>query len=249
MEPTGESTKRRKRKRPRTPVERSLSGPFSYPFITSFVIIPGCIVGLVAMINIITGAKPWPPEYGSVDLCILYVDADDRMRTIDSAPGQSFEALQESLLSLIAENSTFILPTARQGEPVPSFRGRFKFRILSPEGYEPQRIRARCEHDNGNLVITTYDVSADQLLPKSYFTGTSTSTVAYWTYLFTSLVLFPALFLGGRRTRRRMKRRTKRDLEEMPDSPETLQIEIDSEDQTQRSKKKRRRRRRRKESI
>ena len=244
MEATGEPKKRRKRKRPRTPVERSLSWPYCYPFITSFFIIPGCIVGLVAMINLVTGAKPWPPEYGSVDLCIVYVNADGHMRAIDSAPGQSFAALQESLLSRIAENSTFVLPAARQGETALSFGGHFKFKILSPEGYEPQRIRARCEHDNGTLVITTYDVSSDLLLPKSSFTGTSPSKVAYWTYLFTLLVLFPVLFIGGRRTRRRMKRRTKRDREERIDVPEALQIEIEAEDQARMSKKKRRRRRR-----
>ena len=95
----------------------------------------------------------------------------------------------------------------RQGEPLKSYDNQFSCRILSAEGEDLQRIRARCESDGGRFRATVYDVSPDLILPISFQTGFLPLIVAAWSYPIMGLVVLPILYTAGRRTRRRLKRR------------------------------------------
>ena len=236
----------KQRKRPRTPLERTFSWPLNYPFITAIVILPGTVLALLGMVNLLSGEKPWPPKYGSVDMCVVYVNAHKRLQVIENPAEMGFEALQASLLARIEEDATFVLPFAQQGQMVAGYNGDFKYRILTPEGQEPQAVRAYCDSNNGGRTITTYEVSPDLLLPVRYFNGLSPVTITLWTYPFTFLVVLPVLFFTGRRTRRRMARREKRHREGM--SERVAARENDPNASEHAPRKKRRRRRRRKPS-
>ena len=237
----------KRRKRPRTPLERTLSLPLSYPFITSMAVLPGSVLVLIGMVNLIIGEHRWPPEYGSVDMCVVYVNAANRLQVIENSAEKGFDAFQESLLARMKENATFVLPFARQGQAVASYNGRFEYRVLTPEGEEPQAIRATCDHTSSRRIITTYEVSPDLLLPVSYFIGVSPLTITLWTYPFTMLVVLPVLFFAGRRTRRRMSRREKRHREEMKERAAAGQDDPSAQEQVTKKKRRRRRRKRRSE--
>jgi hypothetical protein len=240
MEQTSAPLKTRKRRR--TPLERTLSWPLNYPFLTALLILPGSVLILIAFVNLLTSEKPWPPAVGGVNLCIVYVNADGRLRVIEGSRDESFEALQARLLARITENATFVLPYTQQGQAVASYNGRFKYRILTPEGQVPQAIRTWCDHDNGRRFITTYEVSPDLLLPASYFSGLSPWIIALWTYPVSVLLLLPVLIVMGRRTRRRLLRRAERHREELKERADAAQANPNAPDQ---AKEKRRRRRRR----
>lgn len=204
-------------------MERALAWPLSHPFITAIILLPGTVLVLFGMVNLMSPEEPWPPKFAGVDMCVVYLNADGRLQVIENSAERGFAALQKSLLARIEENASFVLPFAQQGETIASYNGRFKYRILTLEGEEPQAVRACCDHNNGKRVITTYEVSPDLLLPVRYFNGLSPWTITLWVYPFTFLVVLPVLFFMGIRTRRRLWRREERHREEMDERAAVLQ--------------------------
>ena len=242
MKQTGETKgAKRRRKQRRTPFEYTFAGPLSHPFLTAFVVLPAGLSAILWCTNNLVGESGWPPPHYYVELCIIYVNTDRRLRDIEDSRGSGFVALQENLLKRIEEGARFILPAERQGEMLKSYDNQFSYRILSTDGEDSQRIRARCETDSGRFRTTVYDVSPDLILPISFQTGFLPLIVAAWSYPIMGLVVLPILYIAGRRTRRRLKRRRENQIAEDNLAP----IELKEDRESDRPRRERRRKRKR----
>jgi hypothetical protein len=230
----------RRRERPRSSLERTFSVPLSHPFLTSFVILPGCIAVFIWFVSVVVGETRWPPEHEHVELCVIYADGEGRLRNIEGSRGAGFEVLQEKLLKTIAEGSTFLLPAGRQGEWLRTYEVQFIYRILGTDGEGLQRIWARCEDDGGRFSTTVYDVSPDLIIPVSYQAGLLPLTVAAWSYPIMGMLVFPILYIAGKRTRRRLTRRQ----ESSSAAPDPAPIRIEEERPVEPPRRRRRRRQR-----